>query len=36
LRREPAIGQRVLSPEIAALVRQELIGVVEKGTARRA
>jgi membrane peptidoglycan carboxypeptidase len=36
LRREPAAGQRVMSPEIAALVHQELIGVVEKGTARRA
>jgi len=36
LRREPTVGQRVLSPEIAALVRQELIGVVERGTARRA
>jgi membrane peptidoglycan carboxypeptidase len=36
LRREPAVGQRVLSPEIAALVHQELIQVVEKGTARRA
>jgi membrane peptidoglycan carboxypeptidase len=36
LRREPMAGQRVLSPEIAALVRRELIEVVEKGTARRA
>jgi membrane peptidoglycan carboxypeptidase len=36
LRREPTAGQRVLSPEIAALVHQELIEVVEKGTARRA
>lgn len=36
LGREPAVGQRVLSPEIAALVHQELIEVVEKGTARRA
>jgi cell division protein FtsI/penicillin-binding protein 2 len=36
LRREPAVGQRALSPEIAALVHQELIQVVEKGTARRA
>jgi membrane peptidoglycan carboxypeptidase len=36
LRREPTPGQRVLSPEIAALVHQELIEVVEKGTARRA
>lgn len=29
-------GVRVISPEIARAVRQELIGVVEKGTARRA
>ncbi len=36
LRRQPASGERVLSPEIAALVRQELIEVVEKGSARRA
>jgi membrane peptidoglycan carboxypeptidase len=36
LRRGPAVGQRVLSPEIASLVHQELIEVVEKGTARRA
>lgn len=36
LRRKPAVGQRVLSPEIASLVHQELIEVVEKGTARRA
>ena len=36
LRREPVVGQRVLSPEIAALVHHELIGVVERGTARRA
>jgi membrane peptidoglycan carboxypeptidase len=36
LRREPTAGQRVLSPEIAALVHKELIAVVEKGTARRA
>ena len=36
LRREPTPGQRVLSPEIASLVHQELIEVVEKGTARRA
>jgi membrane peptidoglycan carboxypeptidase len=31
-----APGQRVISPEIAALVRQQLIGVVENGTGRRA
>jgi cell division protein FtsI/penicillin-binding protein 2 len=36
LQREPAPARRVLSPEIAAIVRQELIGVVERGTARRA
>jgi membrane peptidoglycan carboxypeptidase len=36
LRCEPKVGQRVLSPEIASLVHQELIEVVEKGTARRA
>jgi len=36
LQREPHLSQRVLSPEIAALVRQELIAVVEKGTGRRA
>ena len=36
LRRDPTAGQRVLSPEIAALVHQELIEVVQKGTARRA
>jgi membrane peptidoglycan carboxypeptidase len=36
LRRKPTVGQRVLSPEIASVVHQELIEVVEKGTARRA
>lgn len=36
LRFEPNVGQRVLSPEIASLVHQELVEVVEKGTARRA
>jgi len=36
LQRQPATGERVLSGEIAALVRQELIRVVENGTARRA
>jgi membrane peptidoglycan carboxypeptidase len=30
-----AAGQRVIAPEIAALVRQQLIGVVENGTGRR-
>jgi membrane peptidoglycan carboxypeptidase len=35
--RQPAPpGQRVIEPEIAALVRQQLIGVVENGTGRRA
>ncbi len=29
-------GERMISPEIAALVRQQLIGVVENGTGRRA
>jgi len=29
-------GQRVIAPDIAALVRQHLIGVVENGTGRRA
>jgi membrane peptidoglycan carboxypeptidase len=36
LARQTALGQRVIAPEIAALVRQQLIGVVENGTARRA
>lgn len=36
LQREPAPARRVLSSEIAAIVHQELIGVVERGTARRA
>jgi membrane peptidoglycan carboxypeptidase len=36
LRRQPSDGQRVLSVDVAALVRQELIRVVENGTARRA
>ena len=31
-----APGERVIAPEIAALVRQQLIGVVENGTGRRA
>jgi membrane peptidoglycan carboxypeptidase len=34
--RETAAGERVIAPEIAALVRQQLVGVVENGTARRA
>jgi membrane peptidoglycan carboxypeptidase len=36
LQRRPGTGERVLSGEIAALIRQELIRVVENGTARRA
>ncbi len=36
MRRQPGIGQRVLSADVATIVRQELIRVVEKGTARRA
>jgi hypothetical protein len=35
LQPEPAAGEQVLSPEIAAVVRQELIDVVEQGTAQR-
>lgn len=34
--RQVAPGQQVIAPEIAALVRQQLIGVVENGTGRRA
>jgi membrane peptidoglycan carboxypeptidase len=34
--RQTAAGERVIAPEIAALVRQQLIGVVENGTGRRA
>lgn len=34
---EPSMqGERVMSPEIAELIRQQLIGVVENGTGRRA
>jgi membrane peptidoglycan carboxypeptidase len=36
LARQTAPGEHVISPEIAALVRQQLIGVVENGTGRRA
>jgi cell division protein FtsI/penicillin-binding protein 2 len=36
LEREVPAGERVLQPEVAALVRQEVIGVVEHGTGRRA
>jgi membrane peptidoglycan carboxypeptidase len=35
LRRKTPPGEHVLRPEIAAVVRQELVGVVERGTARR-
>jgi hypothetical protein len=35
-RRQTAVGQGVIAPEIAALVRQQLIGVVENGTPWRA
>lgn len=34
--RRVSAGQQVIAPEIAALVRQQLIGVVENGTGRRA
>ncbi len=33
---QPTPGERVIAPEIARLVRQQLIGVVENGTGRRA
>jgi membrane peptidoglycan carboxypeptidase len=33
--RQTGAGQPVIAPEIAALVRQQLIGVVENGTGRR-
>jgi len=36
LRRDPAPGERVLSPEISRVVRDAMIDVVENGTARRA
>jgi cell division protein FtsI/penicillin-binding protein 2 len=36
LDRQPREGQQVLSPVIAKLVRQEMVGVVENGTGRRA
>ncbi len=32
----PALGKRVLSAQVADLVHQEMLGVVENGTARRA
>ena len=34
--RRTAPGEQVIAPQIAALVRQQLIGVVENGTGRRA
>ena len=34
--RPPSQGEHVIAPEIAELVRKELIGVVENGTGRRA
>ena len=34
--RAPRAAERLLSPEIAALVREEMIGVVRNGTGRRA
>lgn len=36
LKHEVSAGQRVIAPEIAALVRSQLAGVVQNGTARRA
>lgn len=33
---QPALGKRVLSAQVADLVHQEMLGVVENGTARRA
>ncbi len=36
VRRQPGPAERVLSPEIANLVRLEMIGVVRNGTGRRA
>ncbi len=36
LERRAGKGEQVLSPMVAAVVRQEMLGVVEKGTARRA
>jgi membrane peptidoglycan carboxypeptidase len=34
--RQNVRGQRIIAPQIAALVREQLIGVVENGTGRRA
>lgn len=36
LERTPAGGERVLAPEVAAVARDALVDVVERGTARRA
>jgi membrane peptidoglycan carboxypeptidase len=36
LERRSAKGDHVLSPEVVSVVRQEMLGVVERGTARRA
>jgi membrane peptidoglycan carboxypeptidase len=36
LDRKPEPGERVMAPEVASLLRNELIGVVERGTAVRA
>lgn len=36
LKRSPGSGERTLSPEIASLLRRELIGVVAQGTGMRA
>ena len=36
MRARPGLGKQVLSPVIAQKLRQELVGVVEHGTARRA
>ena len=36
MRARPGLGKQVLSPLIARKLRQELVGVVEHGTARRA
>lgn len=35
LARGPTIGERVLSSEVASVLRRELVGVVEHGTGRR-
>jgi membrane peptidoglycan carboxypeptidase len=35
LARRPSGGERVFSPDVAAVLQRELVGVVEKGTGRR-